>query len=431
MRSVVKKVYILLRLTLNGFLSIPYLLCAIPCVGVMRIIKFRIVIRLAQLDAKHAFGHLWTPELYLCERDLGWQEKKGIVDIFYTVAPVVNNTLLKKWRDHIRLYPQSRLLDMIDRINRLLPGPGFVDHIIVLKTPLDVIDDSFDYRKHTFSRVPRTFTSRIATGREILMKTPPHITFTPEEERMGKDALRKMGIPEGGQFICFHCRDSAYKQAVLPHFDWRYHDFRDATIHNYIPMAELLAREGYYMVRMGAEVSEQLHTPNPMIIDYASCYRTELMDFYLGAHCYFFITSQTGMNTIPLFFRKPIVLVNVVPIAYPPSWTRFDLFIPKKLWSREKKRFLSFREIFESKICFYNHAHEYEREGIEVIENTPEEITDAVFEMKRRLDRSWKTTEEERDLQKRFKATLTHCILRNNATLPIGIKFLQQNQSLL
>ena len=64
--------------------------------------------------------------------------------------------------------------------------------------------------------------------------------------------------------------------------DWKYHDFRDSNIQNYIPAMENLSELGLYAVRMGAVVKGRLNTANPAIFDYANCgKRTDFLDIYL------------------------------------------------------------------------------------------------------------------------------------------------------
>lgn len=412
-------------------LALPYLMLAIPSVLLLRCIKPIVIIRIAQIDFTIAFGHSWAIQPYLCERDAGLQEKKGIVDIFYTILTPKNKWFFAKCQEHIRIFTNSKLLEMIDRVNRWIPG--YQDHVIFIRTPneLDFVTSDVDHQHIMLGRKPVDLTYRLCGARKLIIEGKTHITFNDTEDNLGKQELEKMGISKTTKYICFHTRDAAYKKLIVPGRDWSYHDFRDANIQNYIPMAERLALKGYYMVRVGAEVAEALNTANPMIIDCPLKYRTEFLDFYLGANCYFFITSNTGAVMIPGIFRKPIVLVNLVPMDSPPSWTEHDLAIPKKLWLKREKRFLTFREIFESKLYRTHHSQKYANLGIEIVENSPEEISEAAIEMERRLSGKWKTSEEELELQRRFRYTQENCVHGNVMPLRIGYEFLKENLNLL
>ncbi len=107
------------------------------------------------------------------------------------------------------------------------------------------------------------------------------------------------------------------------------------------------------------------------------------------------------------------------------------LIIPKKLWFRDKKRFMTFSEIMSCELGWALEEDVYRRRGIEVIENTPEEIRDAVLEMDDRLKGIWQTNEEYDQLQRRFWAILKPGPRNQVFRARIGSKFLTQNQDLL
>ena len=109
--------------------------------------------------------------------------------------------------------------------------------------------------------------------------------FSPEEKTLGEQALKEMGVPEAVPFVCFIGRDSAYLDNFLLEIHWNYHNYRDMDIQNFVPAAEELVRRGYFTIRMEHVVQKALMVDNPKIIDYATKYRTELMDLYLCSKC--------------------------------------------------------------------------------------------------------------------------------------------------
>ena len=104
---------------------------------------------------------------------------------------------------------------------------------------------------------------------------------------------------------------------------------------------------------------------------------------------------------------------------------------PRRLWLSDERRFLTFREIRESGVSELVISEQYEQLGIEVTENTPEEITAVVMEMDERLKGTWQTTEEDEELQRQFWSLVKPSEL-NGALLPrIATEFLRQNHELL
>lgn len=166
------------------------------------------------------------------------------------------------------------------------------------------------------------------------------------------------------------------------------------------------------------------------MIDYAVEHRTEFMDIYISAKCHFFLNGGAGMESVPITFRRPIARVNVVPIEYVPSWNK-DLFIPQKLWLIKEHRFMTFCEILESGAGRFLESEQYAKFGIEPVENTSEEILAVAIEMDERLKGTWKTTEDDEELQRHFWSLFKSSELHGNVKARIGVNFLRQNQDLL
>lgn len=374
---------------------------AMPVVLAARILRPVVVIRFGPLISIRIGHFAPAPEVYLCERDAGMHGRR-IFDTFYHIPPISNWQLKKMWDRTLRIWRFAARLDWLSR-----KMPGYKHHVIPMRRQ----------------------------GRDIhglLALTSPHLSFTSEEERFGYASLRALGLPEGAPFVCFHARDAAYNDVVYPNKSWRYHDYRNSTIDHYLPAAEELTRRGYFAIRLGAVVEAELRTANPRIIDYARNGRTDFMDIFLGARCRFFLGDTAGISTIPLIFRRPIARANLIPLEWAcPSWGPHDVFIPKKLWLRKERRFFTFREIFDSGAGRFLKTEHYEQLGIEVVENTPEEIRALIVEMDERLNGTWRTTEENKDLQRRFwslfKASELHGTIRSH----IGAEFLRTNRELV
>src|SRR5207245_1439398 len=65
----------------------------------------------------------------------------------------------------------------------------------------------------------------------------PVLRWTPEEHRRGEQLLETLGVPRGAPFVCFLARDGSYLDASFPRrgASYAYHDYRNATIENYLP----------------------------------------------------------------------------------------------------------------------------------------------------------------------------------------------------
>jgi len=384
---------------------------AIPFVLILRALRPLVLVRFGQLFSLPIGMFAGQTELYLCQRDAGLHPKRTI-DIFHNGYEISNQQLKTMWERKLHVSPLVRPLS---RANNLLPGGR--SHVLTLAGDAD-----YD---------------------ELMPKSRVHLSFTPEEERQGQAGLRDLGLPDGAPFVCIYGRDTGYKGRDTGHKwssflnrDEKLHGYRNVSIHNYLPAAEELARRGYFVIRMGAVVNEALRTTNPMIIDYATKGRSDFMDMYLCANCRFFLGCTGGLTVVPRIFRRPVIFANFVPLfsdhLFHITCVPNGLVIPKKLWLRDERRFFTFRELVETRTDPFPGAEaHFQRIGVDVIENTPEELLAVSVEADERLNGTWQTTEEDEELQQRLWSLL-NMIRPNQEFWPrMGAEFLRQNRELL
>jgi putative glycosyltransferase (TIGR04372 family) len=261
--------------------------------------------------------------------------------------------------------------------------------------------------------------------------SPPHLSFTEKENQRGIKELSELGLPEGEPYFCFLARDSAYLKSQFPDRNYEYQRYRDSNICDSMLAAQTLVELGYYGIRMGAVTLEALPTPDPRIIDYSTHRRTDFLDIYLSATCEFFICDTAGLSSVPRIFRRPLVWVNHIPLEHAPTWGSQDLFIPKKLKAKSDGRLLTFKEILGSEIGRFLTSQDYEEMGIEVVNNTPEEIRDLVLEMVGRINGDWNETSRDNSLQERFWSHFRPSSLNKVFRSRIGTTFLRTNEELL
>ena len=367
-----------IRIAVPNILMLPFYPAAILTFLVIRLIKPWLLIRIGYLYGSR-IGHLAAnTELYLCERDAGINvPKQRYVDVFFMTKPICNHQLFTMWKRILFIGPVW-IFWPVHALNNLFLGG--VAHRIGDNTQND------------------------RDTHNLLDRFPPHLKFTADEVSRGEAGLRAIGIPAGSPFICLSVRDSGYLSLHYPLGDWRYHNFRDSNIQNFVLAAEELADRGYYVIRMGAKVNKAMKTTHPKVIDYAvNGMRSDFMDIYLGAKCEFLISSGAGWDAVPTWlFRKQAVFVNLVPLGYTVSYSDRFLSTTKRHILSEKNHELTLSEIFTTGVGFCMSTSDYESKGIRLIENTPEEIRDIVIEMAERLNGTWQPHEEDELLQKRF-----------------------------
>jgi len=283
---------------------------------------------------------------------------------------------------------------------------------------------------------------------DLLQQCPPHFSFTAEEEERGQAGLREIGVDQGVKFVCFHVRDGEFLYQVRPRMvsiygDWQEQPYRNAAMENFLKAADQLTELGYFVLRMGQWSKEPLEHPNPRVIDYATKHQTDFMDAYLSAKCEFFIGTNSGMTSIPMMYRTPLALVNVVPYSEIPYSGTNDLFIPKKYFSHSENRLLSFQEVMnEPLLLHYNNKYTdrsrayYDSIGLEIQENSPEEIAGLTLELEQRIRGDFQPSPEDEELQARYLSIIrSHTDklhpVRGLEKRRIGSHFLRTNPEIL
>ena len=406
--------YLAIRPLFRKICRLIVCIVVLPIVLFMRLIRPWLLIRIDGLISARLGHFAANTELYLCESAQGINVPlRPYIDIFYFAdKEICNKQLAKMWRRQLVIGSRI-LLSPISSVNKLFPG----------------------WRAHTILND--------TSGRDkynLLDKMPPHLEFTADEELFGQRGLQLMGISKGTKFVCLNVRDSAYLNAHLAHTNWESHDYRDTDIQSYCLTAEALAARGYIVVRMGVTVHQSLNSNNPRVIDYATNgMRTDFMDIYLGAKCFFAISTGSGWDSLPEMFRRPIAYVNFVPIGYLHTFRNDFLSLPQRHFSIRLSRELTLREIFSNGIGFSKNSSEYSGRDIQLIPNTPEEIRDLVIEMADRAEGLWIDRIEDEELQLRFWSLFHDCVVAANAGVHLhgefrsrfGACFLRQNQNWL
>lgn len=217
---------------------------------------------------------------------------------------------------------------------------------------------------------------------------------------------------------------------------------RNCPVQNFSLMCQKLYENGFQTVRMGHLVDDEISGDG--IIDYANKYREEFLDFYLIAKSKLFVGGQSALSIIASLFHVPLVMANCNSltvygdISFHRSNRTYTIILPKKLFDPHKQRFLSLKEqlALELKVPHIDRRMEYfQSQGFKYIDNTPEEIWDAVEEMLLRLEGKFKPTEVVQKLQEEYDKALSEALEHNPKLIPFGriisSKFLLQSAGLI
>lgn len=80
-----------------------------------------------------------------------------------------------------------------------------------------------------------------------------------------------------------------------------------------------------------------------------------------------------------------------------------NMYIPKKFWSEEKRRCLNLYEVLNIVDECHVYYSNYREKKVSLIDNTEEEIYEAVMEMNLRLDGKWQESAEEKECMQKYR----------------------------
>lgn len=226
--------------------------------------------------------------------------------------------------------------------------------------------------------------------------------FSNDEIKAGKKICEKMGLHK--EYACIAARTDSYNMATIGNDLGAMYEYRNMCFEDYKETINYLQKEGITAVRMGKGEAKIQEIEN--CIDYAGNYADDFMDMFLVSNCKFMIGNTSGIIAIANFFAKPLLMVNCVSIITGYSgmaYTENDLYIPKKYFDIHKNRYLSLREIAQLELFCANDGRRYEQRGIKFIDNTPEEIAIAAWEMVERLAGRWQDNEIDKENKVKYR----------------------------
>lgn len=212
------------------------------------------------------------------------------------------------------------------------------------------------------------------------LQKPIVVGLTTEKQTRAHTTRLEMGIPEGAWFVSLHVRERGFYN------DKEELTCRNATIANYFDAIKEITARGGWVVRLGDKSMTRL-PPMERVIDYPhSRFKSDLMDIYLIKTCRFYIGMSSGILDTAFLFQRPMLIMNMTNMTFVYPRRPEDRGIPKHVYSKTKRRFLSVREIFEAP---WEAQHLLTLgEDYEMFENSPEELRAATVEFLEDLESS-------------------------------------------
>ena len=118
------------------------------------------------------------------------------------------------------------------------------------------------------------------------------------------------------------------------------------------------------------------------------------MDIYLGSKASFAVTTMFGAQALFELFNKPSAQISV-PLAAAHTHCEKNYLLTKHHILKKVKKTFSFRNFLKWS-CFSHDAQFFKENGIDVLENSSEEIKDLVLEVADLVENKLELSEEEK-----------------------------------
>jgi putative glycosyltransferase (TIGR04372 family) len=286
-------------------------------------------------------------------------------------------------------------------------------------------------------RIERRYLARRQSENQMIIwsESPPTLAFTNTERQLGAEIEMNLLSHATKPFVCIALPEKSYYETKMD----REHPVSESTDlfssfpdwESYFQCIESLNDAGLDVLRMGQLVDSTISPGISKLIDYASTSRSEFGDVWLLGNCKFVIAGAgTGIYWPASALNKPSLLTDSYGL-FNTSYGQWDLKTPQLAWSRSERKLMPFSWMIKQGEG-WAHKRSLIEDDIEIVKNTSEEITEVVLEMDQRLNGTWIETEEDIELQNRFKK-LRDAVPKWQVQegVRIGADFLRRYQHLL
>ncbi len=318
-------------------------------------------------------GHTALIDIFLKAQVLGIIKRKNNI-ILGELSSFANPCLMKYWENHCRLIDNQKIVNYLTKITY----------------PIEENLASFECSD-----------GKILNLEEFAMKTQLQwesenrnhlINLTDEHKKRGYELLHKIGVPKGGWFCGLHVREGNDDLSAI----------RNAKISSYMLAIEEISKMGGWVIRLGDKSMQHHYAPGLNYIDYVfSEHQSDWMDVFIWSEGRFFIGTGSGPSAIPICFGKPVAFSNWGPLGK-RQWGKIDLFLPKIYVYKSTQIPLTMEERLYSHFAYHESYKALESMGVEVLDNSPEEIKDLISEMYTKINSNQNLTPRQILQKKRF-----------------------------
>lgn len=314
--------------------------------------------------------------------------------------------VLHQWRrfGHLVIEPQMLATLYGDRYSRIVIVTGNLDlsgsnralteclddRFVIVETgdrevlSLGTLDGGMLDMKHLHWLAQSARTLIVECWRAVVAGRCPHLLAMSDGLRArGAARLAEHGIDPEAPIALFHTRTMDY----LP--DEGHHGHRTAAIASYDGSLTRILEAGYQVLRIGEPGLESWDKAPDGYLSLPDAFPGERwIDLYACATCRFVTAQNSGPIWVVAAFGNTSLRTNT-PFEHLNLPYNDDLSLFKRYRRVGEDRFLSYREILDARLPGTFRDADFAALGVELVENTPEEVDAATAEFLAKLGGTW------------------------------------------
>lgn len=304
-------------------------------------------------------GHLaMEPDCLIKEQELGRIIKRKWI-LTAPIKRTANEHLIKYWKEYFLIIQNPLACFFLESVARWGVASKNIKHYL---RNISRTQDAYSINKLWGTR-------------------PPILKLTEEDNEWGLKQLSMLGIPLDAWFVCLHVREEGFSL-----IDDEIQKYRNASIENTFLAINEIVRRGGWVIRMG-DKSSSIMPDMCQAVDYAHHFIcSSRLDIFLLAKARFILGNTSGIALVGSVFGTPCALANMSPITA-MGFTFKDISIPKLLMSKRKNKLISIIEARNLGLASAQFTQQYKSAGVELLENSPQDILELTIEMFDSLDK--------------------------------------------
>ena len=216
---------------------------------------------------------------------------------------------------------------------------------------------------------------------ELLDKSPSPISMSPREFDLTYSFLTSKGWKVGQAIVCICVRDDGFdetrhKREVIDELD-----YRNSDISLFSSAINELINRGYFVIRMGRNSKKQLTDGISGYYDYSSQeVYDEVIELGVFALSEFTISTEYGVDEVAAMFRKPVILLNHLPVGQVRRSYLRPYSLPKRIIDTRERRELTVSDLLLRKSINLLGKSSYSNSGCMYLDNSHKEILNSLKE---------------------------------------------------